>query len=70
MDCILEEFLDGPLFDSDFDTTNLEASYIPERQVRVGSDVGFSGFLKDRLNNTNSISTQPTSPFFKFYQWN
>ncbi|XP_039984433.1 complement factor H-like [Xiphias gladius] len=45
-DCTLEEFLNGPLYDSNFDTTTLDATYSGGRQVRVGCNVGFSGFFK------------------------
>ncbi|XP_074523966.1 complement factor H-like [Halichoeres trimaculatus] len=45
-DCTLQDFISGPLFDSNFDTTNLEASYSGGRQVRVSCNVGYSGFFK------------------------
>lgn len=45
-DCKLKDFLNGDLFDSNFDTTSLEESYSNGRQVRVGCTVGHSGFFK------------------------
>ncbi|XP_068581195.1 complement factor H-like [Cebidichthys violaceus] len=45
-DCTREQFLNGRLFDSNFDTTNLETSYPGGTQVRVGCNVGFSGFFR------------------------
>ncbi|XP_042369307.1 complement factor H-like [Plectropomus leopardus] len=46
LDCTLEQFLKGPLYDSNFDTTDLETSYPGGKSVRVGCNVGFSGFFK------------------------
>ncbi|XP_062280740.1 complement factor H-like isoform X3 [Scomber scombrus] len=46
IDCTLEQFINSGLYDSNFDTTNLESSYIGGKQVRVGCNVGFSGFFK------------------------
>ncbi|XP_074491200.1 complement factor H-like isoform X2 [Sebastes fasciatus] len=45
-DCTLRQFLNGNLFDSNFDTTDLEASYPGGKQVRVSCNVGYSGFFK------------------------
>ncbi|KAL6108358.1 cfh [Pungitius sinensis] len=45
-ECTREKFITGPLFDSNFDTTNLAATYPSGEQVRVGCNVGFSGFFK------------------------
>ncbi|XP_044056186.1 complement factor H-like isoform X2 [Siniperca chuatsi] len=45
-DCTLEQFINGPLYDLNFDTTDLEASYVGGKQVRVGCTVGYSGFFK------------------------
>ncbi|XP_034438006.1 complement factor H-related protein 3-like isoform X2 [Hippoglossus hippoglossus] len=44
-DCTLQDFLNGPLFDSNFDTTGLEASYVAGRQIRVSCSTGYSGFF-------------------------
>ncbi|XP_029285968.1 complement factor H isoform X2 [Cottoperca gobio] len=45
-DCTRKQFVDGPLFDDSFDTSDLEASYSAGKQVRVSCRVGFSGFFK------------------------
>ncbi|XP_070765078.1 complement factor H-like [Enoplosus armatus] len=45
-DCALQQFLNGNLYDSNFDTSDLEASYPNGAQVRVGCKVGYSGFFK------------------------
>ncbi|XP_049443566.1 complement factor H-like isoform X17 [Epinephelus fuscoguttatus] len=45
-ECTLEQFLKGPLFDSNFDTTDLDARYSGGKQVRVSCNVGFTGFFK------------------------
>ncbi|CAJ1061168.1 complement factor H-like [Xyrichtys novacula] len=45
-DCTLEQFMRSNLYDQNFDTSSLEASYAPGRQIRVGCIVGFSGFFK------------------------
>ncbi|XP_078114520.1 complement factor H-like [Sander vitreus] len=45
-DCTLEQFLNGPKFDSNFDTTGLQTSYPAGKQIRVGCNVGYSGFFK------------------------
>ncbi|CAN9500722.1 unnamed protein product [Ophioblennius macclurei] len=45
-DCTLEDFVRGKLYSPNFDTTGMEASYADERQVRVGCNIGFSGFFK------------------------
>uniref|UniRef100_A0A8C3A288 Sushi domain-containing protein n=1 Tax=Cyclopterus lumpus TaxID=8103 RepID=A0A8C3A288_CYCLU len=39
-------FFSGDLFDSNFDTTGLEAIYPNGKQVRVGCNVGYRGFFK------------------------
>ncbi|XP_054459524.1 complement factor H-like isoform X2 [Anoplopoma fimbria] len=44
--CTREQFFNGDLFDSNFDTTDLEATYLSGKQVRVGCNVGYSGFFK------------------------
>nr|AAA92556.1 complement regulatory plasma protein [Paralabrax nebulifer] len=44
--CTLQQFIDGEHYDSNFDTTGMEASYPGGRQVRVGCNVGYSGFFK------------------------
>ncbi|XP_050933041.1 complement factor H isoform X6 [Lates calcarifer] len=45
-DCTLQQFLQGDLYDSNFDTTGLETSYPGGKQVRVPCNVGHSGFFK------------------------
>nr|XP_043900780.1 complement factor H-like [Solea senegalensis] len=45
-DCTLEAFLKGPLYDSNFDITGMDASYPGGKQVRVSCSVGYSGFFK------------------------
>ncbi|XP_051231674.1 complement factor H isoform X1 [Dicentrarchus labrax] len=45
-ECTLKQFLEGPLYDSNFDTSDLEASYPGGRQVRVNCVVGYSGFYR------------------------
>ncbi|XP_057696961.1 complement factor H-like isoform X2 [Corythoichthys intestinalis] len=45
-DCTLEDFQNGPLYDSNFDTTNMENKYQSGQQVRVGCTVGHSGFFR------------------------
>ncbi|XP_040896644.1 complement factor H-like [Toxotes jaculatrix] len=45
-DCTLQQFLSGPLYDSNFDTTGLEASYPGGKQVRVSCSIGYSGFFR------------------------
>ncbi|KAF3835462.1 hypothetical protein F7725_028020 [Dissostichus mawsoni] len=45
-ECTLEQFLNGPLYDPNFDTSGLAATYSGGKQVRVGCNVGFSGFFK------------------------
>uniref|UniRef100_A0A8C9YDB2 Complement factor H n=1 Tax=Sander lucioperca TaxID=283035 RepID=A0A8C9YDB2_SANLU len=45
-DCTLQQFLNGPMFDSNFDTTGLQTSYPAGKQIRVGCSVGYSGFFK------------------------
>uniref|UniRef100_A0A3Q1EEN8 Sushi domain-containing protein n=1 Tax=Acanthochromis polyacanthus TaxID=80966 RepID=A0A3Q1EEN8_9TELE len=44
--CTLQEFIDGRHYDSNFDITGLEASYAGGRQVRVGCNIGYTGFFK------------------------
>ncbi|XP_034386213.1 complement factor H-like [Cyclopterus lumpus] len=44
--CTREQFFSGDLFDSNFDTTGLEAIYPNGKQVRVGCNVGYRGFFK------------------------
>ncbi|XP_061739791.1 complement factor H-like isoform X1 [Nerophis ophidion] len=50
-ECTLEDFIKGPMFDSNFDTTGLEATYQSQQQVRVPCAVGHSGFFKLICNN-------------------
>ncbi|XP_053177933.1 complement factor H-like isoform X3 [Scomber japonicus] len=45
-DCTLEAFINSRKYDLNFDTTELESSYALGKQVRVGCNVGFSGFFK------------------------
>ncbi|KAK5869526.1 hypothetical protein PBY51_024235 [Eleginops maclovinus] len=45
-DCTLQQFLNGPLYDQNFDTSGMADSYSGGRQVRVGCNVGFNGFFK------------------------
>uniref|UniRef100_G3NR25 Sushi domain-containing protein n=1 Tax=Gasterosteus aculeatus aculeatus TaxID=481459 RepID=G3NR25_GASAC len=45
-ECTLEQFVTGPMFDSNYDITNLAATYPAGEQVRVGCNVGYSGFFK------------------------
>ncbi|XP_069009110.1 complement factor H-like [Embiotoca jacksoni] len=45
-DCTLEMFLNSNMYDSNFDTTSMQDSYTGGNQVRVGCNVGFSGFFK------------------------
>uniref|UniRef100_A0A3Q3XES9 Uncharacterized protein n=1 Tax=Mola mola TaxID=94237 RepID=A0A3Q3XES9_MOLML len=42
----LQTFLNSDLYDSNFETSTLEASYPDGKQVRVGCNVGYSGFFK------------------------
>ncbi|XP_051929500.1 complement factor H-like [Hippocampus zosterae] len=45
-ECTLEDFLNGRLYDSNFDTTGLEAKYLDGQQVRVRCNVGYGGFFR------------------------
>ncbi|XP_077573774.1 complement factor H-like [Stigmatopora nigra] len=45
-ECTLEDFHKGPLYDSNFDTTSLENRYQSGQQIRVGCNVGHSGFFR------------------------
>ncbi|KAM4549476.1 complement factor H-like [Odontesthes bonariensis] len=45
-DCTREEFLKSQHYDSNFDTTALEETYVGGSQVRVYCNVGFSGFFR------------------------
>ncbi|XP_010795289.1 complement factor H-like [Notothenia coriiceps] len=45
-ECTLEQFLNSPQYNQNFDTSGLAATYSGGRQVRVGCNVGFSGFFK------------------------
>nr|XP_046247894.1 complement factor H-like [Scatophagus argus] len=45
-DCTREKFINSGLFDSNFDISNLEASYAGGKQVRVGCNIGYTGFFK------------------------
>ncbi|XP_061884505.1 complement factor H like 5 [Entelurus aequoreus] len=50
-ECTLEDFIKGPMYDSNFETTSLEATYQSKDQVRVACAVGYSGFFKLICNN-------------------
>uniref|UniRef100_A0A3Q1B2W6 Sushi domain-containing protein n=1 Tax=Amphiprion ocellaris TaxID=80972 RepID=A0A3Q1B2W6_AMPOC len=45
-DCTLQQFVNGPHYDSNFDITGLDDSYAGGRQVRVSCSVGYTGFFK------------------------
>ncbi|XP_034036699.1 complement factor H-like [Thalassophryne amazonica] len=45
-ECTLQQFINSDLYDSSFNTTNLEASYTDGKTVRVSCNVGFNGFFK------------------------
>nr|XP_057929822.1 complement factor H-like [Doryrhamphus excisus] len=45
-ECTTDDFVKGPLFDSNFDVTNLDVAYPNGQQVRVACAVGYSGFFK------------------------
>lgn len=45
-DCTLQDFVNGPLYDSNFDITGLSATYSAGKQVRVACNAGFAGFFK------------------------
>ncbi|CAB1446662.1 unnamed protein product [Pleuronectes platessa] len=45
-DCTLQDFLNGPLFDSNFNTTGLEARYVGGKQITVSCRTGYSGFFQ------------------------
>ncbi|XP_039668134.1 complement factor H-like isoform X3 [Perca fluviatilis] len=45
-DCTLQQFLNGPKYDSNFDTSGLQPSYPAGKQIRVACTVGYSGFFK------------------------
>ncbi|XP_063356779.1 complement factor H [Pelmatolapia mariae] len=44
--CTLEDFKKYHLYDGNFDISGMQASYPGGRQVRVGCNVGYSGFFK------------------------
>ncbi|XP_069543619.1 complement factor H-like [Brachyistius frenatus] len=56
-DCTLEMFLNSNMYDSNFDTTSMQDSYTGGNQVRVGCNVGFSGFFKLTCTDGGWIST-------------
>ncbi|XP_072770829.1 complement factor H like 5 [Nerophis lumbriciformis] len=64
-ECTREDFINSPMFDSNFDTTSLEATYQSQQQVRVACAVGHSGFFKLICNNgqweSRGTKCQPTS---------
>jgi len=45
-ECTLRQFLNSNLYDPNFDTSGLAGTYDGGKQVRVGCNVGFSGFFK------------------------
>ncbi|XP_029904643.1 complement factor H-like [Myripristis murdjan] len=45
-ECTRAQFVNGPLYDENFDTTNLEEKYDGGTQVRVNCNVGFTGFFR------------------------
>ncbi|KAK2835147.1 hypothetical protein Q5P01_015631 [Channa striata] len=45
-DCTREQFIKGSLYDSNFDTTDMEASYAGGKQVRVSCSIGYTGFFR------------------------
>ncbi|XP_034093338.1 complement factor H-like isoform X2 [Gymnodraco acuticeps] len=45
-ECTLQQFLNSPQYNQHFDTSGLAATYSGGKQVRVGCNVGFSGFFK------------------------
>ncbi|XP_071342387.1 complement factor H isoform X6 [Trachinotus anak] len=45
-DCTLANFINGNRYDRNFDTSGLESSYPPGKQVRVGCNVGYTGFFR------------------------
>ncbi|XP_054645337.1 complement factor H-like isoform X2 [Dunckerocampus dactyliophorus] len=45
-ECTRDDFVNGPLYDSNFDTTSLEVTYPSGQQLRVACAVGYSGFFK------------------------
>nr|XP_019960470.1 PREDICTED: complement factor H-like [Paralichthys olivaceus] len=63
--CTLEQFLNGDLFDSNFDTTGLEDNYPSGKQIRVSCSIGYSGFFKLHCDGgvwkSKSTKCQPRS---------
>ncbi|XP_017294903.1 complement factor H-like [Kryptolebias marmoratus] len=45
-DCTLQQFLSGPIYDSNFDTTGMDAMYRAGKQVSVPCNIGYTGFLQ------------------------
>ncbi|XP_056234485.1 complement factor H-like [Seriola aureovittata] len=45
-DCTLQDFVNGELYDRNFNTVGLQSSYPPGEEVRVGCVVGYTGFFK------------------------
>uniref|UniRef100_A0A672YU61 Sushi domain-containing protein n=1 Tax=Sphaeramia orbicularis TaxID=375764 RepID=A0A672YU61_9TELE len=45
-DCTLQQFLNGELYDSNFDTSGLQASYPSGKQLRINCNIGHTGFFK------------------------
>uniref|UniRef100_A0A3B4VIA0 Complement factor H like 1 n=1 Tax=Seriola dumerili TaxID=41447 RepID=A0A3B4VIA0_SERDU len=45
-DCTLQDFVNGDLYDRNFNTVGLQSSYSPGEEVRVGCTVGYTGFFK------------------------
>lgn len=45
-DCTLQQFMNGQMYDSNFDISDLEASYPVGQQLKVNCKIGYSGFFK------------------------
>ncbi|XP_056133530.1 complement factor H-like [Lampris incognitus] len=45
-ECTRDNFISGNLYNSNFDTSKLDATYPLGSQVRVGCSIGFTGFFK------------------------
>ena len=51
VDCRREDFLSSNLYDSNFDTSNLQNTYAHSKEVRVYCTMGYTGFFKLVCNN-------------------
>ncbi|XP_077390748.1 complement factor H-like [Festucalex cinctus] len=45
-ECTRDDFVNGRLFNSNFDTTNMDSTYKNGQQVRVACAIGYTGFFK------------------------